>query len=188
MGEQAGVRGLVIERDDETLLPYHESVRHHYVSGLAAIDSGADAVYIGAGRFGARAKAGNSLDDIATLVEHAHVYWARVYVTINTLLHDDELGEAVRLIRQLYEAGVDALIVQDLGLLECGLPPLPLPWVQQSAAYRRGARRDAQRPARAALRSGGFVFGGGDEICARGAGRPGHHHHRRPRSSRSASR
>ena len=94
--------------------------------GLAAIDSGADAVYIGPPRFGARAKAGNPLDDLATLVEHAHTYWARVYVTVNTLLHDDELPQAVRLIHQLYDVGVDAVIIQDVGLLECDLPPIAL--------------------------------------------------------------
>jgi collagenase-like PrtC family protease len=95
-------------------------------SGLAAIDSGADAVYIGAPRFGARAKVGNSLADIAALVEHAHTYWARVYATVNTLLHDDELPEAVGMLHQLYDAGVDAAIVQDVGLLECDLPPIAL--------------------------------------------------------------
>jgi collagenase-like PrtC family protease len=94
--------------------------------GLAAIDSGADAIYIGAPRFGARAKAGNSLDDIAALVEYAHTYWARVYVTVNTLLYDDELPQAVALLHELYDIGVDAVIVQDMGLLECDLPPLPL--------------------------------------------------------------
>ncbi len=94
--------------------------------GLVAIDSGADAVYIGAPRFGARARAGNSLDDIAVLTAHAHTYWARVYVTVNTLLHDDELPQAVRLIHQLYDMGVDAVIFQDVGLLECDLPPIAL--------------------------------------------------------------
>ncbi len=94
--------------------------------GIAAIDCGADAVYIGAAYFGARAKAGNSLADIETLAHHAHKYWAKVYVTLNTLLYDDELSMAVDLAHQLYEIGADALIVQDLGLLECDLPPLPL--------------------------------------------------------------
>ncbi|HOU15331.1 MAG TPA: U32 family peptidase [Anaerolineae bacterium] len=94
--------------------------------GLAAIDAGADAVYIGAARFGARAKAGNSLADIEALAQHAHTYWARVYVTLNTLLYDDELPQAVRLAHQLYDIGVDALIIQDVGLLEGDLPPLPL--------------------------------------------------------------
>ena len=94
--------------------------------GIAAIDAGADAVYIGAPRFGARARAGNDLGDIATLVDHAHTYWARVYATVNTLLHDDELDGAADLITDLYGIGVDAAIVQDLGLLECDLPPIAL--------------------------------------------------------------
>ena len=94
--------------------------------GMAAIDCGADAVYIGAPRFGARAAAGNSLEDIAALARHAHKFWARVYVTLNTLLFDDELAPACRLAWQLHEIGVDGLIVQDTGLLECELPPLPL--------------------------------------------------------------
>jgi putative protease len=95
-------------------------------NGITAVDSGADAVYIGAAHFGARTKAGNSLQDIATLVEHAHTFWARVYVTVNTLLHDTELPQAVRLIHQLYNIGVDAVIIQDVGLLECDLPPIAL--------------------------------------------------------------
>ncbi|MFL7790595.1 MAG: U32 family peptidase [Anaerolineae bacterium] len=94
--------------------------------GIAAIDCGADAVYIGAPRFGARAKAGNPLVDIEALVRHAHTYWAKVYVTVNTILYDDELPQAVRLLHQLYEIGVDAAIIQDVGLLEDDLPPLPL--------------------------------------------------------------
>ncbi|MFN2109188.1 MAG: peptidase U32 family protein, partial [Anaerolineae bacterium] len=72
------------------------------------------------------AKAGNSLADIEALARHAHMYWARVYVTLNTLLYDDELLQAVRLAHQLYDIGVDALIIQDVGLLECDLPPIPL--------------------------------------------------------------
>ncbi len=94
--------------------------------GTAAIDCGADAVYIGAARFGAREQAGNELADIAALVRHAHQYWAKVYVTVNTLLQDDELAPAQQLIRQLYDIGVDGLIIQDVGLLELELPPLPL--------------------------------------------------------------
>jgi putative protease len=94
--------------------------------GIAAIDCGADAVYIGAPRFGARAAAGNTPEDIAALVRHAHKFWARVYVTLNTLLFDDELAPACRLAWQLHEIGVDGLIIQDTGLLECDLPPLPL--------------------------------------------------------------
>ncbi len=94
--------------------------------GLTAIGCGADAVYIGAERFGARAKAGNPLTDIEALTRHAHTYWAKVYVTVNTLLYDDELPQAVRLLHQLHEIGVDGAIIQDAGLLECDLPPLPL--------------------------------------------------------------
>jgi 23S rRNA 5-hydroxycytidine C2501 synthase len=94
--------------------------------GRAAIDCGADAVYIGASRFGAREAAGNSVEDIAALAAHAHLYHARVYAAVNTLLRDDELPQAMRLIGELADAGVDALIIQDAGLLECDLPPLPL--------------------------------------------------------------
>ena len=94
--------------------------------GIAAIDCGADAVYIGAPRFGARSAAGNAPEDIAALVRHAHKFWARVYVTLNTLLLDDELEPARRLAWQLHEIGVDGLIIQDAGLLECDLPPMPL--------------------------------------------------------------
>ncbi len=95
-------------------------------TGIAAIDCGADAVYVGAGRFSAREAAGNSLADIAALARHAHRYWARVYAAVNTILRDDELDEAVRLCHDLHGAGVDGLIIQDVGLLECALPPLPL--------------------------------------------------------------
>jgi 23S rRNA 5-hydroxycytidine C2501 synthase len=95
-------------------------------SGKAAISCGADAVYIGAASFGAREAAGNSLDDIDQLVRYAHHYWARVYVTLNTLLHDDELPQAERLVNQLYDLGADALIIQDTGLLEMDLPPIAL--------------------------------------------------------------
>ncbi len=94
--------------------------------GKTAIDCGADAVYIGAPRFGARAAAGNPVEDIAALSTYAHRYWARVYATLNTLLRDDEIAGAVRLAWELYEAGIDGLIIQDTGLLECSLPPLPL--------------------------------------------------------------
>ena len=94
--------------------------------GQTAIDCGADAVYVGAPRFGAREAAGNTIADIEKLAGYAHRVWARVYATLNTLLRDDELAEAERLCRQLHQAGVDALIIQDVGLLECDLPPLPL--------------------------------------------------------------
>lgn len=94
--------------------------------GMAAIDHGADAVYIGAPRFGARAAAGNSLEDIAALVRYAHIYNVRIYVTVNTILKDEELKETEAMIWDLYRVGVDALIVQDMGLLSLDLPPLPL--------------------------------------------------------------
>jgi collagenase-like PrtC family protease len=94
--------------------------------GLAAINHGADAVYIGAPKFGARAAAGNPLKDIEELISYSHRYWARVYITLNTILYDSELEEARSLIHQLYDAGADALIIQDMGLLELDLPPIPL--------------------------------------------------------------
>ena len=95
-------------------------------SGVIAINAGADAVYIGAARFGARQAVGNSLGDIAALTTYAHKYWARVYAAVNTLLYDHELDSAVQLCHQLYDAGVDAIIIQDMGLLESDLPPIPL--------------------------------------------------------------
>jgi len=95
-------------------------------AGRAAIDYGADALYIGAPRFGAREQAGNTLETIAELILLAHRYWCRVYITLNTLLHDHELDEAVALTHQLHDLGADGLIIQDAGLLEAELPPLPL--------------------------------------------------------------
>lgn len=94
--------------------------------GKAAIEHGADAVYVGAPQFGARAAVGNSIGDIATLVEQAHLFHSKVFATVNTLLFDDELEDAERMVWQLYNAGVDALIIQDLGLLELHLPPIAL--------------------------------------------------------------
>ena len=94
--------------------------------GIEAIKHGADAVYIGGPSFGARAAAGNSVEEIEKLCNFAHLFGARIYVTLNTILWDDELGEAERLIWRLYEAGVDALIVQDLSLLKMHLPPIAL--------------------------------------------------------------
>ena len=84
--------------------------------GIEAINHGADAVYIGAPRFGARAAAGNSLEDIARLVRYAHLFGARIYVTVNTILRDEELEDTERMIGELYRIGVDALIVQDMGI------------------------------------------------------------------------
>lgn len=93
---------------------------------IAAIDCGADAVYIGAPRNGARASATNSIDDIARVVMHAHRYGARVYVTVNTIIYDDEISVVEQMIAQLYHIGVDALIVQDLGILRMNIPPIAL--------------------------------------------------------------
>ena len=94
--------------------------------GREAILHGADAVYIGGPSFGARHNASNPIEDIAALVEFAHRYRARIFVTMNTILHDAELELARKQIWQLYDAGVDALIVQDMGLLEMDLPPIQL--------------------------------------------------------------
>lgn len=94
--------------------------------GIEAVNHGADAVYIGGPAFGARAGAGNALADIESLVRHAHRFDARIFVTLNTILRDDELEEARRTAWALYEMGVDALIVQDMGLLELDLPPIQL--------------------------------------------------------------
>ena len=94
--------------------------------GIAAIQAGADAVYIGAPEFGARQAAGNSLEDIAELVQYAHRFGVQVLVTLNTLLHDDEYSRACALAHELYKVGVDALIIQDLNLLNFDLPPIRL--------------------------------------------------------------
>ena len=92
----------------------------------AAIQAGADAIYIGAPAFGARQAAGNSIEDLAEVVQYAHTYGVQVLVTVNTLLHDDEYPEAVKMIHALYGIGVDALIIQDLHLLDLDLPPIRL--------------------------------------------------------------
>lgn len=94
--------------------------------GIEAINHGADAVYIGGPAFGARSAAGNSLGDIEALARHAHRFGAQVFVAFNTLLHDHELEQARRLTHQIHEAGADALIVQDMGLLALDLPPIAL--------------------------------------------------------------
>ena len=93
---------------------------------MDALMCGADAVYMGAPAFGARAAAGNDVADIARVVETAHGFGARVYVTMNTILYDNELEQARAMVRSLYEAGVDALIVQDMAYLEMDLPPIAL--------------------------------------------------------------
>ena len=94
--------------------------------GIAAIDHGADAVYIGAPRFSARANAGVDPKEIARLIRYAHLYYARVYVALNTILTDKEIPEALDSIREIYDLGADGLIIQDPGLLEMDLPPIPL--------------------------------------------------------------
>ncbi len=94
--------------------------------GIEAINHGADAVYIGGPSFGARSSAGNGIADIETLAAHAHRYHARVLVALNTILKDEELEGARRIAWQAFEAGADALIVQDMGLLELDLPPIAL--------------------------------------------------------------
>lgn len=94
--------------------------------GIAAVNCGADAVYIGAEKFGARENAGNSLPEIEKLVSYAHKFYARVYVALNTILNDDELDDALKLINKVYSLGADGLIIQDTGLLELNLPPIPL--------------------------------------------------------------
>ncbi|KAB2868068.1 MAG: U32 family peptidase [Bacteroidales bacterium] len=95
-------------------------------TGIAAIKHGADAVYIAADKFGAREKAGNSLEDIKTLVEFAHLYFARVYVTVNTILFDNEIAEVKKLIERLYDINVDAIIIQDFAILNMGIPPIAI--------------------------------------------------------------
>lgn len=94
--------------------------------GIAAVDHGADAVYIGAERFGARAIAGNTLEDIQQLCRYAHQFAVKVYVTVNTIIYDDELTATEQLIQQLYDIGVDAILVQDMGILRMNLPPIAL--------------------------------------------------------------
>ena len=94
------------------------------IQGIAAINAGADAVYIGAPLFGARTNATNSVEDIAEMVRYAHLFKAQVFVVINTILYDNELADAKKLIYELYNIGVDALIVQDMAIMEMDLPPI----------------------------------------------------------------
>ena len=95
-------------------------------TGKIAINHGADAVYVGASAFGARQAAGNSLQDIETLVQYAHLYGSKVHVTVNTLLYDNELEGARKLLWDMYNVGVDAVLIQDLGLLKLDIPPIAL--------------------------------------------------------------
>jgi putative protease len=94
--------------------------------GIEAVNHGADAVYIGGPAFGARAGAGNDIRDLERLIAHAHRFNTRIFITLNTILRDDELEAARRMAWQVYEAGADALIIQDMGLLEIDLPPIQL--------------------------------------------------------------
>jgi 23S rRNA 5-hydroxycytidine C2501 synthase len=94
--------------------------------GMAAINAGADAVYMGAHLFGARTNATNSLADIAEMVKYAHLFKAKVLVPVNTILYDNELEACRKLIWELYDIGVDAIIIQDMGLLELNLPPIAI--------------------------------------------------------------
>ena len=93
---------------------------------IEAIKHGADAVYIGADAFGARAAAGNSVENIAKVVDFAHSFIAKVYVTVNTIIYNDELHRVENLIKDLYRIGVDAVIVQDMAVLRLDLPPIAL--------------------------------------------------------------
>ncbi len=104
-------------------------------SGRLAINYGADAIYVGAGKFGARAGATNNLKDIEQLVRYAHLFRAKVFVTLNTILYDHELDEAEKLIHDLYQLGADALIIQDMGILKMNLPPIPLHASTQTHNY-----------------------------------------------------
>ena len=96
------------------------------IGGIAAINSGADAVYIGAPLYGARSNATNSIEDVAALVQYAHLFHAQVFVVINTILYDNELESCRQMIWKLYDAGVDALIIQDMAIMEMDLPPIVL--------------------------------------------------------------
>lgn len=95
-------------------------------TGIEAIRHGADAVYIGAPRFSARSAAGNSLEDIRQLIEYAHLFGARIYIAVNTILKDEELQATEKLIWDLYDMKADAVIVQDMGIMMLDLPPIPL--------------------------------------------------------------
>ena len=111
------------------------------VSGKIAIDYGADAVYIGAERFGARSGATNSMNDVKELAQYAHLFGAKLYVTMNTIIYDDEIDEARRQAENVWLAGADALIVQDMAMLEMELPPIELHASTQTFAL-RGDRID----------------------------------------------
>ena len=103
---------MVLQQASELLAPAKDKE-----TAFAAIDCGADAVYIGASAFGARKKASNSINEIKEVIDYAHKFWVKVYITINTILTDQELVEAIELIKQLDLIGADAIIIQDMGIL-----------------------------------------------------------------------
>ncbi|OOG78458.1 U32 family peptidase [Flavobacterium sp. A45] len=96
------------------------------IHGIAAVNSGADALYVGAPQFGARSNATNSIEDVAALVQYAHLYNVPVFVVMNTILYDNELETCRQMIWKLYDIGVDALIIQDMAIMEMDLPPIIL--------------------------------------------------------------
>ncbi len=95
-------------------------------TALKAIDAGADAVYIGYSKYGARVQAGNSVEDLIEVIEYAHKYRVKVYITVNTILKDEEIKEIESLLWRLYNINADGIIIQDMGILECNLPPIKL--------------------------------------------------------------
>lgn len=110
-----------MNKNTELLLPAKD-----LVCGKTAVSHGADAVYMGAPKFGARKSAGNTLQQIDEMVQYAHLYGSKVYVTVNTLVSDSEVKEVERMMHDLYNAGVDAVIVQDMGILKMDVPPIAL--------------------------------------------------------------
>ena len=122
--------------------------------GMAAISHGADAVYIGAPRYGARAAAGNSVADIAALCAYAHQFMAKVYVTVNTIIFDDELDDTRQLLSQLADAGVDAVLIQDMALLSSS----SLPTLHPTLNLHASTQTDNRTPEKVAwLRDMGFT-------------------------------
>jgi collagenase-like PrtC family protease len=115
------VKVLKMKKKIEILAPAKD-----LIGGIAAINSGADAVYIGAPQFGARSNANNSIEDVAALVKYAHLFNAQVFVVMNTILYDNELETCRAMIWELYDIGVDALIIQDMAIMEMDLPPIVL--------------------------------------------------------------
>ncbi len=107
----------------------------NYLYGITAINFGADAVYIGANKFGARDQATNQLIDIEKLIKYAHKFDAKVYVTLNTIIYEDELSQALNIIDKLYQMNADAIIIQDFGILEMKLPPIPIHASTQTHNY-----------------------------------------------------